>query len=297
MAFCWNCCSRSLRCSLRGLLMSFFRTWDAAGKNLVDSDYVTMGLIKSGYMQKITDAQRSARRALNNDTYDPVPYFDEVYGFTVIAETPLIYLAGRAVFQQVVRNGNSWTYWYAHASTAARFYVFDRMRDLGSGPAKLRLWTDANVCTLDSGMPFLDINGDLAPPAPNLNALGYGRGYSGATTQTGRATAGSGANPDHINNSILMDSFSVAVGGDCAVSLPWSRHVSHTDRFGGSVISALEGAFGENGNMVFMMATEAGCKINSWTSSGYINSFFNIARPRLPTATYIDASTLPIPFG
>ncbi|MCG6539189.1 hypothetical protein MCB86_03755 [Pseudomonas sp. KSR10] len=277
--------------------MAHFKTWDSAGKNLVDSNYVTMGLIKSGYMVKITDAQRRARIALNNNNTEPVPYTDPVYGFTVTADTPLVFIAGRAVLQQIVRNGNSYTFWYAHASTSARYYVFDRMKDLGSGPAKLRLWTDVGVCTLDSGMPFLDINGAHIPPNPSVNAQGYGRGYAGAATQTGTATAIGGADPNHINASILMDSLSIAVGGDCAACLPWSRIMLHTDRFGGSAISAREGAFGQGGNLTFMMATEAGCTINGWVSSGYINMFYQIPTPRKPSVTYIDASTLPIPFG
>lgn len=265
--------------------MSFFRTWDEAGKNLVDSDFITYGLIRCGSMAKITDAYR------NNGV---LPYYDEVYGFTITgAISPIIFIAGRGVFQQVVRSGNSLTYWYAHASTSTRFYVFDQMRDLGAGPAKLRLWDIASVCTLDSMMPFMDINGKVIPPDPVLDSAGYGRGYAGATTISGSAN---GPNPDHGNATILMDLYAVPVGGDCAVNLTWSRYVSHSDKFGFYRFSALEGAYGEGANVVFIMATEAGCVVNDNVLTTP-NTFFDIARPRKPTAMYIDATTLPFPYS
>jgi len=276
--------------------MAHFKTWDASGKNLVDSNYVTMGLIKSGYMTKITDAQRTYKQFINSDEYFPAPYYDAVHGFTVNAVSPVVFIAGQAVLQQIVRSGNSFTFWYGHASTSVRFYVFDQMQDRGVGPAKIRLWNEESICTLDSSQPFLDINGAMRPPIPAVSSYnGYviGRGYQGASTTTGSVP---GPWQNWVGASILKDSWSVYVGGDCAVSLPWSRVMFHTDRHGGSFISAREGAFGEGGNLVFMMATEAGAAVNAFPYIGTANAFFNIPSSRLPSVTYIDSSTLPIPY-
>ncbi|MDH1234497.1 hypothetical protein [Stutzerimonas stutzeri] len=269
--------------------MGFFRTWDETGKNLVDSDYVTFGLIKSGYMTYLTSVEQKRREFINNNTYYPTGIFDSIYGFTVTAEAPIVFVAGRAVLQQIVRTGNSFTYWYAHASASVRYYVFDLMRDRDPGPAKLRLWDDAGVCTLDTGMPFMDINGSAVAPPPSTFS-GVGRGYVGATT-TVLGEYGWGRS--------VMDTISFPATGDCAVSNQWSRAMFHATQDGTQRISAKEGAYGAGGRLVFAMATEAGCLIDPFFNPPHIveYGFFDIPTARLPSASYIDASTLPLPFG
>lgn len=268
--------------------MAHFKTWDASGKNLVDSNYIAMGLVKSGYMVKLYDLQRKARPHFNSPDYEPVPYYDAVHGFTVTAQSPLVFIAGRGVLQQIQRSGNSFTFTYAHASTSTRFYVFDLMHDRGGAGAKMRLWDDLGVCTLDSSMPFLDIDGAATSPPPT-----GGRVYAGATTETGRSQG----NQSHENSSIVMDLYSVSVGGDCAACAPWNRGMFHWGLLGAFTFSAVDGAYGSGGDLVFIAATEAGCHINQVAPTGFPAQFYNIPSARLPTVTYINAATLPIPFG
>ncbi|WP_312537717.1 hypothetical protein [Stutzerimonas nitrititolerans] len=266
--------------------MGFFRTWDETGKNLVDSDYVTFGLIKSGYMTYLTSVERMQRIYQNNNDYYPTGVFDSIHGFSVTAEAPIVFVSGRAILQQIIRTGNTFTYWYAHASPSARYYVFDPMRDMGPGSAKMRLWDDVGVCTLDTAMPFMDIEGSRTATLPSkVNGVPDGwRGYAGGTTAL-------------LPNSSLLDLLSIPVGGDCAVSNQWSRAMFHTAGNPTVQISAKEGAYGEGGNLVFAMATEAGCHINPFHKAYFTWTFFDIPTARLPSASYIDASTLPLPFG
>lgn len=285
-----------------------FITRNTAAKTLTDSRYISMGLVKSGYMQPMGSRSRMRLSGMNSnpgnlDHYNVISASDSIHGFTVNAICPVVFVAGRALFMDVVRSGMTLTYSYAHASTACRYYVFDLMSDRGPG-AKLKLRDRNGNITLDSTQLPLSIAAAVSPPLPPavdgpFQGLGD-RAYVGGAAVEKYSTGVSGG-------FTVISEWRHRTGlVDCAVTNSWSRGMAHTsnDPWAESY-SGREAAYGQGGDLVFIMGTDAGAIINpyfnqfnrpGWWIGSNRPTLFGIPVTRLPTATAIEANGLPIPF-
>lgn len=262
---------------------------------VLDSQYVTLGLVKSGYMQDLGSWQRYRRTAINNPAMIPADgNFDPVHGFTVKAQAPLVFISGQGVFQNSSRSGEFETFYFAGASTSTRYYVYDLMSDRGAG-TKLRLRDISGRVTFDSEQIPLNVIGSVTPPGPsayNSTLLGYDSPYLGGT----KFSYGGG------NLATVGCTYSIYLGtGNYAASLPWGRGASHTapeswtTSFGCS-----EGAYGNGNYITFIFYTDAGASFNSFYQGSFPGfsppTFFLVPTDRVPSATFIEISQLPFPF-
>lgn len=266
-----------------------------SGDIVLDSDYVSIGLVKSGYLAAAGSLTRWRRTAINNPEMIPYPgNTDPIWSFTVKAVSPMVFIAGRAIFQYSVRSGDNVTFYYAMASTSVKYYVYDVMADRGPG-AKLKLRNESGAITFDSHQIPLDVKGTASPPAPshyNSTYLGYGVPYSG----------GSMSSSSSGNFTSAWCTYSVYIGiGNYAISLPWNRAASHTDSTTWArSIGASEGAYGNGLYCTFIFGTDAGASMNEFFQGSAMGAgppaFFIVPVNRYPVATAIDITNLPFPF-
>lgn len=288
--------------------MGVFITKNHLGHTLIDSRHMCMGLVKSGYMEQLPSRERRQIMYSNSNpddinSYVPNGTFDSVHGFSVRAQCPLVYVAGRCLFMDMQRTGDVFTFSYAHASTSCRFYVFDLMRDLGGGP-KLKLRTRDSVITLDSAQRPLNVAGKATPPAPprvstQFQGMGTGTCYPGGTLID--MSYGSSY---YLAN--LVCEYKVPIGvSDCAANCPWSRGVAHTSRDPWwQSFSGRESAYGDGNSLVFISGTDAGSLMNpffnqfgnpEFPGNGQY-TFMGIPVDHYPMMTAIETNGIPIPF-
>ena len=267
------------------------------GSVIVDSDQICLGLVKSGYMQPMGQWQRTRRQAANNQNYIPlVDGYDSLYGFTVKAIAPIVFISGRAALAASFRDGDMVTFYYGAASSSTKYYVYDLMSDRGPG-AKLRMWRDDRTPTFDSEQLPLNIYTSITPPGPSAQSAqhgGFGYAYAGGNiTAEGRGGLYTTA----------FSSWSTALPeGQYAVNLPWRRGCFHCERDAWRMsFAATEGVYSSGRNIVFFFSTAPGTPVNDYYQTSFplntpTTTFFNIPTARIPKATVIEVSKIPFPF-
>lgn len=262
------------------------RTFDDAGGLLVDSNYICLGLVKSGYMESLDSVQRYMQLYANSTQVGYYNKYDPIHGFSVRAVAPLVFVSGQSVFVGQTRVDDIVTFRFGGASTSVRYWVFDLMANRGSG-AKLRLRSEDGAVTYDSDQIPLQIIGQQIPTLPTSSTF-YNQPYSGGST----TASGSGG------STTVYGRWSIAVPGvaDAAVNLPWSRGAGHNE-YGrrGALFSALEGAYGSGGSVFFMFMTEPGGFYNPYYPD-LERTWLNVPTNRRPSAAIIDAAGLPFPY-
>lgn len=268
------------------------------GSLIIDSKYICMGLVKSGYMQSFGTWQRYKRESLNTSTVVPYSQFDPVHGFTVKATAPLVFVAGRSVFHRSESVGDTTTFYYGGASTGTRYFVFDLMSERVRGP-KLKLRNSQGVVTLDSLQIPLNVVGTVTPPLPqysNSNLQGFGLPYSGGSTSfTGRG---------NFVTAFCTWSTNPNLGTDLAACIPWNRGANHTQDFNyGGAFGSIEGVYGNGSLISFIFMTEPGGNYNSFAKAPFpqnlvigLPAFMHIPVDRRPEASFIDVTNLPFPY-
>lgn len=260
---------------------------DPANRVILNSDDIHLGLVRSGYLPLSRSIERMVRWELNDPRFYPSGILDLVRGVSVPSSTPLVFIRGKGVLQNIERAGGVSTYWYAHTTPNTMFYAFDKMSDRGGG-AKLQLFDASAVITLDSDQTFLNIKGSRTPPPP-IGPQGYV--YSGGASWDEPSSG-------HVYQASTFCEFSVNVGIPCAAAFPWARSMFHSDRNGNGLYGAREGCYGRGNELVFSAATEAGCHINDVArGTAGIGRFTDIPADRIPTAIYIDTRDYPFPYS
>jgi hypothetical protein len=274
-----------------------------SGEKLFDSEKITFGLVKSGYMAVNRYDGYYALKGINVDpneksSYNYLAQRFTVHGFTVAdANSPIVFIVGRGCLIGSARAGNTVTFYYANASTSTKYYCFDFMKDTaGSGPY-LKTFADTGVCTFNSLMRPLNIIASVTPPPPSGPSTGTGGGwrfpYEGSTVESVYV---SGPGGTLLTVRATLD---VAVGGgEYAAYLPFSRVSAAFETELLNLMGAVEGAYGGDGTVSFMFgATTEGAVVKGHTSYGVPNKFFNFPMDRYPTALVIKTAGLPFPLN
>lgn len=289
----------------------------ADGSLLFDTNNITYGLVKSGYM---TYQQAWTRRLLKSAQLDPsdganwtastvqssLNFADGLWGFTVTnAKSPIVFITGSGTLNGSSVSGGSITYFYSNASASTKFYCFDLMSDNVAGGPYLKTYNSSGVLTFNSLQPPLNVAGSCQAPVPgSLDNNGrYTTCYAGGANRVRQAQDTSTG----IYKVGQVDSYidiPLAAGVEYAVYLPWSRGGGIGDFLSGGtsffkVYSVLEGAYGRVGGISFMMGASAATTESTPNNFGWSLpvSFFNIATDRYPVALYITTANLPFPFG
>jgi len=278
---------------------------DTSGNVIVDTAYINYGLLASGYPVFSQTVYGKFKPSVNTDPNlaaswsDNSNYADDIYTFTVNnCVAPIVFLAGQGFGEGITVNGSTFIFTFSGITTATKIYVFDRMRDGGTGPV-LRVKNTSNVVTFNSRMVPLNIRGSvIAPSVPSTAGMTespiYGplQAYTGGTTTV---TNPSGSFAYHA-----MCYVDIATGlGEVAVNITFTR----ISRFyPGTSVSAygphatVENAFGNGSNVRFAFRSPARNYLNNQTYSGTVSNQWVNTPTVYPTANYIITANLPIPF-
>lgn len=286
------------------------------GSVMFDTSKISYGLVKSGYLTDVGAVNRwvcttSACRAdpsWGGNWTENGSYNDRVCTFSVKgSKAPIVFLSGSGVFIGTEDAGDVKTFKYMDATANTKFFCFDLMDNIGSGPA-LRTFTDQNVLTFNSRQPPLNIVRAIQPP---------GKGVPANSTNTGwYYTVYAGGYSERFNiysrngysfYGSVRSSLDIALPGlgECAAFLPWARGIKsafRTDANGMGSYSAdgvglTEGCFGTATGIRFT-CTVGRCSMGSYapTSVPTDMCFRDIPEDRFPTALVIQTVNLPFPF-
>ncbi|WP_256347086.1 hypothetical protein [Pseudomonas sp. D2002] len=290
------------------------------GTLLFDTNNITYGLVKSGYM---TFIETWRRRQFKGGNVDPnwggnwtestvsqsVAFSDVIYGFAVVnAKSPIVFLTGSGCLQGTKIIGNSMVFLYTNASANTKFYCFDLMQDAFVGRGYLKARKPDSSMSFNSLQPPLNIVSAIqAPPPIGTQATQYpipvgSKPYAGAVFAREQIQTGPNFQVNIYTARVTM---SIRPGIEYAAYLPWSRGCQiwvygsnepyNTFRYGGS-----EGCGGIVGGIQFMFGPAGGTPEDHpmvVTGTPMPPSFSQVATDRLPTALAIETSGLPFPFN
>lgn len=291
--------------------MAQLRAYKDTGTILFDTNLISYGLSKSGYM---TGIQAWTRRRLLSAQLDPdnganysavviQPFgtatCDQLWGFSISnAVSPIIFISGSGCLVGTSISGSNTTFLYTNASTSTKFYCFDLMAD-SSGSPYLKTYDSTGRITFNSLMPPINIVAAMQPPGPAaLDIYGrYTNVYNGGSIV--RITA-----DYNVPNVASVINYSLSPGVEYAAHLTFSRSAGvwdtrPRDPTVGPVTtySASEGAYGRNGGMSFIMAATAGGSTLNPSTNQVTTSWVNIPTDRIPTALMINTASYPFPFN
>jgi len=298
--------------------MSNLTAYKDTGEILFDTNLISYGLVKSGYLAY---SQSWSRRELRSAGLDPdqgtnwtpvviysdSSFTDALYGFTVYNWiSPISFIVGPGCLNGTVINADgSMTFLYSNAGTGTKFYCFDLMADSLAGSTFLKTWDTTGRITFNSLQPPLNIVAAIQAPGPGTVDQ-YGRPvttYAGGYTQK-EAELGP-ASPYRRKRATSRVNIPLTAGVEYAAFLPWSRSVAFNDlySFNGTDNSAQyggqEGAYGYVGGISFMFGPSAGTTNAQLFTAGYSVpiSFSNLPTDRYPVALVIATTDLVFPYN
>jgi len=276
------------------------------GTLLFDTNNITYGLVKSGYLAYSSswtrrtlksaqlDPNDGANWTASTSVNDPARY-DQMWSFTVTnAKSPIVFIVGSGTLNGSVTSGTSITFHYSNASTSTKFYCFDLMADNIAGSPYLKTYNSAGLLTFNSLQTPLNIVGAYTPPAPTApsGAWGVQNAYNGGVSVSRYA----GVDAWTIKMDCRFD-VALTAGVEYAAYLPWSRGCGYNDFQGPTpcMYAVLEGAYGRVGGISFMFGASGGSTLTQGTAPRPVG-WYNVPT-LLPTALIITTANLPFPFG
>lgn len=277
------------------LLMAGLKVRKLDGTMLLDSEKITYGLVKSGYLTQGEIWPRKRIRSINLDPSQGTSWADDAAGtgdqqwtFTVPdCVAPMLFLVGDGCLNGVSASGNTRTYIFGNASGSTKVYAFDQMREMGSGPRLRCRNVGTGAITFNSYMVPLNIIAQVTAPGPGTQ---QGNSY---------VTAYAGGNNELIKGSYPSIQYSrvrVPLGNEeYAVHLPFSRNAAVVDNSDAMGYSVIEGAGGYAGGVQFMFGPAGGSP--STQAGGQRVGYYAMVLDRMPVALVTRTSNLPFPFN
>ena len=280
------------------------------GSLLYDTENISYGLVKSGYLTFNSNWRRWRLRAINVDpnlasswVESGVPG-DNQFGFTIDnPQSPIVFLVGRGTATGVTVSGSTKTYLYAGASTATKYYCFDLMRNDGLPSPWLKTRSrESGQITFNSNQNPMNVVASIRAPDPGPLDR-FGRPASTYTGGRNERIAFQSQASSAIAHSLV--DINLDAGTEYAAFLPWNRScgVIDGDPFpdGGAptVYGMTEGAFGRIGGISFFFAPPGRTTEDYWPTSNTAGSYsyMNLPTSRFPSALVIKTAGLPFPFN
>lgn len=301
--------------------MAQLRVFREDGYPLFDTNLITYGLVKSGYM---TFQQYWTRKALRSAQLDPnnganwtqstvvstPDASDGLWGFTVTnAKSPVVFITGTGTLNGSAVSGNSITFYYSNASTSTKFYCFDLMGDNIAGSPYLKTYTPDRVLTFNSLQPAMNIYTAIQAPNPDPRIDSFGRYLLPYLGGQGRVRQIYGTGPGNYSYTPQFDLYvDIPIGSgseEYAAYLNFSRSAGIWDGSpaSGSIplfnYSLVEGAYGRVGGISFMFgasaATTQATPPSNQASAGVTVSQLPV--DRFPIALVIKTASYPFPYN
>jgi hypothetical protein len=296
--------------------MAQLRAYKPDGTLLFDTNYISYGLVKSGYLQY---SQSWTRREIRSENLDPnnganyspslilsdPSYTDGLWSFTLYNQiSPIVFITGTGTLNGTSVSGNSITFYYSNAGTATKYYCFDLMANNVAGSPYLKTYNTDGRITFNSLQPPINIIGAIQAPGPGaLDRFGrytttYSGGYNAKQAELGPASPYRRPRAYSIVDIQLSQI-------EYAVNLPFSRSCTINDLFtfngidSSTQYSMQEGAYGRFGGISFMFGPSAGTSHSRLFTAGQALpcSFINIPTDRYPIALLINTASYPFPYN
>ncbi|EKT4528862.1 hypothetical protein QEM33_001418 [Pseudomonas putida] len=279
------------------------------GQLLFDTEKITYGLLKSGYLSFQVNWPRLYHRSAQlppneGSSYAESSITDAVHGFSVTgAVAPIVFITGSGISCGSSKSGDTTTFYFIGASPSTKFYYFDTMRGTLTG-AGLKCYDESGALTFNSLQYPLNIVDTISapPPPPPMTVNGvtvYGVPFVGATKA---ATRFINSGPYYCVASVF-----IAVGsGEFAASTTFSRSfgqgaMENMSAPGSpfparsSMQAHMDGAYGAAGGIYFMACDAA--RTTMLLSNTATTTYFDIPTDRYPQALVIKTDNLPFPFN
>lgn len=272
------------------------RVFKEDGSPLFDTEKITYGLLKSGYLSLQASWPRLKLRSAQLNPTDPASWaetspVDQIHGFVVTgAVAPIVFISGPGNTAGSSKSGDTTTFLFVGASTATKFYYFDTMRNTLTG-AGLKCFDESGALTFNSLQHPLNIIAAVQPPPPG-GAIAPGSPWRNLP-HSGGSNINAGYNPGPSATVTVA----VPGGGDLAASINFTRGCT---LWGVGAYpytaAASEGAYGTSGGVIFRfrLATRTTEAPGGATSN---TLWANIPTDRYPTALVIRTENLPFPFN
>ncbi len=268
------------------------RVYKENGSLLLDTEKITYGLLKSGYLSQLTTWPRLFYRSDNLDPNDPSSYQegnprDPVFGFSVNgAVAPIVFITGPGSTSGASKSGDVTSFYYLGADASTKFYYFDTMRNTETG-AGLKCFSQGGELTFNSLQYPLNIIASVQAPLP-------GPTIPNTSGQRFSPYAG-GSVSVSSSNGPLAEVLVPISGGEFAASITFTRSCGFSgDRPYPYLCGLQEGAYGVSGGVRFMF--RLGGRTTEYLRVG-ANTFLDLPTDRYPTALVIRTETLPFPFN
>lgn len=296
-----------------------FVAYKEDGSKLFETQYISYGLIRSGYMQYIkslpTYILRSAQLDPTDESnYRETPDVDPVYGFSVAgAVAPLVFIEGTGKYVGASYDNGVTTFMYMYASANTKFFYFDTMRNfpIGAGIKTFRD-TPGNELSFNSAMVPLDIDHSVffppVPPQvhPSLPRFVYVPFEGGSLSWT-RPVEGGSYNayitvkrfwPLGPYRYAAMPTFSRAFGNGRmdSMDIPMDPNVSQRGTSFIASGASSDGAYGMEGGIMFL-AIDAFRRSYIPVNNFGPMSYWDVPRDRLPQVLVIRSDILPFPYS
>lgn len=292
--------------------MAQLRVFKDNGTMLFDTNLITYGLVKSGYMVYINSWTRKTLRSAQLDPNNGAnwtqtvatagtSFADSVYGFTIQnPQSPIVFITGSGCLAGTGITGNSMTFYYTSADANTRFYCFDLMSDTITGSPYLKTYNTSGRITFNSLQPPINVVAAIqAPPPGQLDVYGrYLTTYVNGANRVRQVPSGAEVNKidSYVNVALSNEEY--------AAYLPFSRTCSTYDFLSGGTglaayYSLSEGVYGYNGGITFMFGAAGGTTKSNPSVAGWTTpiSFENIPTDRYPIALVIRTSSYPFPYN
>lgn len=297
--------------------MAQLRAYKDNGVILFDTNLISYGLIKSGYLAYSQSWSRREIRSNNLDPNDGSNYYpvvitndpthtDGLWAFSVSnAISPIVFITGTGTLNGTSISGNTTTFLYSNATNSTKFYCFDLMSNNMTGSPYLKTYDQTGRITFNSLQPPINIIASVQAPVPGtLDRFGrytttYANGYNTKQPELGPNS------PNRRPRAYSTVDIALSPGVEYAANLPFSRSCTINDLFtyngidSSTQYSMQEGAYGRSGGMSFMFGPSAGTSHSSLFTAGQALpcSFINIPTDRYPTALLINTANYPFPFN
>lgn len=275
---------------------------------LFNTENISYGLVKSGYLTYVENWRQLRRRGVNLDPNigsswvdQGIPGIDQ-YGFTLSdARSPIVFLVGKGIQTGVSKSGSNTTFMFASSSSETKYYCFDLMVDDNISGVGLKTRDVNGNITFNSRQPALNVISSIQAPTVGVPVINSGgkpaTTYIGGYTQRIRFETASGCANIHSVVDINLDS-----GTEYAAFLPWNRSCGCVDTNSTGfntrdIYGVAEGAYGRSGGISFYFGATGRSTQDQWYGQETVINYYLLPENPRPTALIIKTNNLPFPFN
>ncbi|MFJ3121032.1 hypothetical protein ACIPI6_31395 [Pseudomonas protegens] len=254
------------------------------GEVLIDSNFISYGLVKSGLVKKI--GQWNVPYRDGDGPWPDYSYMMDMWEARVRGVIPVLFMHGRAILISINKGAlnDEWVYIFAGCTPETRFYAYDYMREANDQPVRFRLWDEEGNISFNSKQWPLNVFDTVQLPGNSQsnsfspydggNSDGtYVKRYSNERLYAGYIPFNRSAECGCVNNSEVIQA-----------------HAEY-------LITCIEGGWGIKGAGVAGFHSDPNVyPFNDAISTGRLDFWQRVYLAAIPKLVVVDVTDLPFPF-